>query len=98
MRQSTFCNVPLSAFRDTPTPRELGAIVAAMPFEAQAKFLGDWAQALKDTDSGRGQAYQLNRIAEAARAWDEELGDGYVAGFVGDLSAAIGDAMIGEMV
>ena len=93
----TICGVQIDNFKSPPTPRELGAVIASMPFEAQAEFLWRWQGSLRDSHKGRGHAYQLTRIAEAGRAWDEELGDGYVAGFVSDLAAAIGNTLPGEL-
>ena len=67
--------------------------------EAIAATLCEWQQWIRWTSGGQsGETYQLNRYAEAIRALDVELGDEYVASFVGDLGAAVANTKIGEAV
>jgi hypothetical protein len=83
----TIAGIPLAALASPPTPAELGALIASMPFEKQAEFIGEWRQGLSDSNANFDAA--VIGLAKAIHDHDIYFGDEYAAGFIYNIQVAI---------
>ncbi len=80
------CGVPLTAFREAPSPAELARIVAQSNSEWQAVFFSRLAEELRNCCGGNYHV-QVAMIAKDISALEEELGDGGASNFLSTLAS-----------
>lgn len=75
MLTQTVCGIDVRAFANSPTPAELGAVVAHWNSEQQAEFFLQFGEQLRNCCGNRA-AMQWQHIADSIKELECELCDG----------------------
>jgi len=89
MSSDTICGVFINAFKQPPTPRELGRIVGHMSVEDQATFLMDFAEAINDTTAYIHRSQRMAMLAEALVTQERAVISGMASNFLAELAALV---------
>ncbi len=89
MAADTICGVFINAFKERPTMRELGRLVAHLSIAEQADFLMEFADALADTTAYIHRAQRLTMLAETLVAKERAVEDGKASDFILKLGVCV---------
>ena len=81
----TICGIDITKFAKSPSPDELGAIVARMNSEDQAKFFCVMGEELRNSCGGN-HFMQWQHIADSIRQLEETLCDGSASQLIDEIN------------
>lgn len=85
----TLCGVPVSAFKEAPSPAELGRIVADMFDHEQAEFFMAMAESLHNACGESGSRTQMAAAGASLVLKEAECCDGKASSMIGLLAWAL---------
>jgi hypothetical protein len=86
----TVCGIDISKLAKAPSPDELGAIVARMNSEDQAKFFVVMGEELRNSCGGR-EFMQWQYIANSIKELEEQLCDGSASQLIREIQVRLSD-------